>query len=173
MKQVISSIILVASSFVSAFAVAECTHNRNAGIVITKPDSLYTDHGDGTVTDNATGLMWQKCSLGLSASDCLIGSAQTYTWQTALSAAAANTDNGYSDWRLPNKNELKSLVEDACFSPAINTSIFPNTVASVYWSSSPYADVNDVAWNVSFNYGVVNGLSKGSSNYVRLVRGSQ
>ena len=175
MKPVIPLIILFSGLLSSALAVAECTANRNVDIVITRPDSLYTDHGDGTVTDNATGLMWQKCSLGLSASDCLTGGAQTYIWHAALTAAKTantNNDSGYSDWRLPNKNELESLLEDACSAPAINTSMFPNTLGK-YWSSSPEAYYTGAAWPVDFDYGYVHGDGKDQSKYVRLVRGSQ
>jgi hypothetical protein len=152
---------------------AECTTNRNANISITKPDSQYTDHGDGTVTDKQTGLMWQKCTLGLTGTSCASGTALTLTWQAALASANNNTDNGYSDWRVPNKNELESLVEDACSNPAINETVFPATVSSGYWSSSPYAGHGSVAWYVGFSNGGVNNNDKYYSDYVRLVRGSQ
>jgi hypothetical protein len=152
---------------------AECTTNRNTNIIITKPDSQYTDHGDGTVTDKQTGLMWQKCTLGLTGASCASGTALTLTWQAALASANNNTDNGYSDWRVPNKKELESLAEDACYRPAINETVFPETASSRYWSSSPGANDIDNAWVVNFGYGVVNGYDKDSSYYVRLVRGSQ
>jgi hypothetical protein len=152
---------------------AECTKNRNANIIITKPDSQYTDHGDGTVTDKQTGLMWQKCTLGLTGTSCASGTALTLTWQAALASANNNTDNGYSDWRVPNKNELESLVEDACYIPAINETVFPATVSSAYWSSSPYAGSNYGAWYVVFWSGNVLYGDKNRSSYVRLVRGSQ
>ena len=171
MKTVVSLIILFSAIFCSAQVVAECSANRNVDIVITKPDSLYTDHGDGTVTDSASGLMWQKCSLGQSGNNC-IGTALVFTWQAALAAANINADSGYTDWRLPNKNELASLLEDACFNPAINTSIFPSTVADHYWSSSPYALNSLRAWDIYFYYGHVYYDVKSDSNYVRLVRGS-
>jgi hypothetical protein len=153
---------------------AECSTNRNADISITKPDSQYTDHGDGTVTDKQTGLMWQKCTLGLTGTSCVSGGALTLSWQAALASANNNTDYGYSDWRVPNKNELESLVEDACYNLAINETVFPATASSPsYWSSSPYANGNDYAWDVAFYYGYVSFNNKGSSGYVRLVRGSQ
>jgi len=153
----------------SATSVAAC----NADIDISKPDSFYTDHLDGTVTDKQTGLMWQKCSLGLSGNTCGAGAAFTLTWQAALVAAKDNTDYQYSDWRLPNIRELASLLENACFWPVINASVFPNTVTSSYWSSSPYAGLNDVAWYTVFGNGYVGVGSKNGTRYVRLVRGSQ
>jgi hypothetical protein len=157
----------------SSQAFAECTTNRNANISITKPDSQYSDHGDGAVTDKQTGLMWQKCTLGLTGTSCASGAALGLSWQAALASANNNTDNGYSDWRVPNKNELESLAEDACYNPAINETVFPGTASFVYWSSSPVADFNASAWVVYFYDGSVVGNLKGSSYYVRLVRSSQ
>lgn len=170
MKPIISFIILLANVFTSTLVAAECTTSRNVDISITRPDSLYTDHGDGTVTDNATGLMWQKCSLGQAGSSCT-GTALRFTWQAALAVANNNTGSGYTDWRLPSKNELASLVEDACRGPAINETVFPATIGFVYWSSSPYAGNSEVAWMVYFNGGGVATLSKNNnSSFVRLVR---
>jgi len=146
---------------------AEC----NSNILVTKPASNYVDHGDGTVTDKKTGLVWQKCTLGLTGTDCSGGAASTFTWQGALDAANTNSDHGYSDWRLPNKNELASLVEDACNAPAINSTVFPATSGN-YWSSSPYANDDKSAWGVHFNNGLVSGEHKNNTYPVRLVRGS-
>jgi len=175
MKPVISLAILLMSSLLTgALAVAECTSNRNPNISITKPDSLYSDHGDGTITDKQTGLMWQKCSLGLSDSLCATGTALSFTWQAALAVANDNTDSGYSDWRLPNKNELESLLDDACFQPAINETVFPNTIATGYWSSSPYVgNSGETSWVIGFNDSGVRITRKLAALSVRLVRGSQ
>lgn len=156
---------------------AECITNRNADINITKPDSIYTDHGDGTVTDNETGLMWQKCPLGLTGNICLTNAVQNLSWQGALAAANANTDYGYSDWRLPNKNELESLVEDACHSPAINETIFRNPIVGNqiydnYWSSSQAGSGQTTAWTVDFDGGGVYSGTKSMKRRVRLVRNS-
>lgn len=172
MKITLTSTLFIGALF-SSQVFADCTTNRNTDILITKPDSQYTDHADGTVTDKQTGLMWQKCTLGLTGANCATGAASTLTWQAALASANNNTDNGYSDWRVPNKNELESLVEQACASPAINDTVFPATVSDSYWSSSPYADKYSYAWDVYFNNGNVYGHVKSTSLYVRLVRGSQ
>lgn len=170
------TVLLLATSFLSCpLSVAECTTNRNPGITIDKPDNLYTDHSDGTITDNATGLMWKKCSLGLTGSHCETGTAQPLTWQTALAAANDSTDTGYTDWRLPNVKELASLIEVACHTPSINETFFPNTATThSYWSSSPVIYNNNNAWTVPFHTGLVYDRdAKENLAHARLVRNSQ
>ena len=167
---VISSALLALS--LSHSALAAC----NANILKTKPDTIYTDNGDGTVTDTETGLMWDKCTWGLSGSNCRSGTASQYTWVAAL--AAAQTANaaaylGYSDWRLPNVAELRSLVETACYNPSINEALFPGTQGSVYWSASSYASSSNFAWIVDFGYGDEYYDGKSGSRYARLVRAGQ
>ncbi|QVL49258.1 MAG: DUF1566 domain-containing protein [Thiocapsa sp.] len=139
----------------------------------TAPDSRYQDNGNGTVTDRATGLIWKQCAEGRSGAGCATGSAQTFTWQAALQHAEAAVFAGSSLWRLPNKNELASLVERRCYDPAINATFFPNTPSSVLWSSSPYADFSDNAWIVGFGGGGVYYYLKDLTFYVRLVRAGQ
>lgn len=135
------------------------------------PDYRYTVHGDGTITDTATNLMWQQCSLGQSGSDCSIGIAITMTWQGALQAGADSTLASHTDWRLPNVKELSSIVAYNCYSPSINETVFPSSVTGPYWSSSPYS-YNSInrAWSVFFNYGFSSVNARSSIYSVRLVR---
>ncbi len=138
------------------------------------PDSRFTANGDGTVTDRATGLIWKQCAEGLSGANCLTGSAMTFTWQQALQHAEAAVFAGSALWRLPNKKELASLVEQRCYDPAINDRFFPNTpVDDWFWSSSPHASYATYAWSVDFSYGYVSYYDKSNAKYVRLVRGGQ
>ena len=138
------------------------------------PDSRFSANGDGTVTDKATGLIWKQCAEGLSGADCTTGNATPFTWQAALQRAAEADFAGSSLWRLPNKKELDSLVEQRCYNPAINNRIFSNTPTDkVFWSSSSNADNAGLAWIVNFNNGSLNYYGKDSANYVRLVRGGQ
>jgi hypothetical protein len=139
----------------------------------TAPDSRYQDNGNGTVTDRATGLIWKQCAEGRSGAGCATGSLQTFTWQAALQHAEAAVFAGNSLWRLPNKNELASLVERRCYDPAINATFFPNTPSSGFWSSSPAASSSDGAWVVGFYYGYVGDGGKNYTLYVRLVRAGQ
>lgn len=142
-------------------------------ILATAPDSRFQANGDGTVTDLSTGLIWKQCAEGLSGADCLTGSLSAFTWQQALQHAEAQVFAGSSLWRLPNKNELASLVERRCIQPAINGRFFPNTPSSWFWSSSPYAYDSGLAWNVRFHNGHVKVYDKDDAGYVRLVSGGQ
>jgi hypothetical protein len=79
----------------------------------------------------------------------------------------------HSDWRLPNKNELQSIVESACHGPSINDARFPNTEQNAYWTGTTFLAVPAYAWDVSFVDGYSSGHNKATARYVRLVRGGQ
>jgi len=166
-----TSFIIFCCVFFATSVHAACNSNMPAST----PDSQLTDNGDGTITDSKTGLMWKQCLEGLSG-DCS-GTAETFTWQEALQRpGTVNGDGGfagYSDWRLPNIKELRSLVEEQCSNPAINASRFPSTPSSNVWSGSPYAYNSGGAWNVNFNVGYSYALNRSDGNAVRLVRGGQ
>jgi hypothetical protein len=149
----------------------------NAYMPASTPDSQLTDNGNGTVTDTKTGLVWKQCVEGLSGATCNSGSAGAFTWQTALQQPGVVNDNGgfagYSDWRLPNIKELRSIVEEKCVDPAINLTKFPNTPSSVVWSGSPLAGHSDYAWIVHFVNGYSYFVNRNDNLQVRLVRGGQ
>lgn len=152
---------------------AQCQNN----IPPTNPDSVYEIHGDGTVTDTRTGLMWKRCSEGQTwdgNTNTCTGNASDYTWAEALNHALALTDAGHDDWRLPNRNELLSLVEYCTFNPAINADVFPNMPSYPYfWSASPSAYSSSSAWYVYFSDGHSYYEARDSNFRVRAVRGGQ
>ena len=117
-------------------------------IIASAPDSRFTVNGDGTVTDSATGLIWKQCAEGLSGVDCQSGMPKIFNWQMALNYAADAVFSGSNLWRLPNKKELASLVEQRCYDPAINSRFFPNTPPELFWSSSPYAEPPRESWRL-------------------------
>jgi len=132
------------------------------------PQPSFGDNKDGTVTDATTGLMWQKCSFGQEwdGNECT-GSRVRQNWQQALEAAETSNWAGYDDWRLPNRNELQSLVDYSRYFPALD----PLFVSShIYWSSTTYAANLDAAWTVSSNDGRVLPSNKTHNYYVRAVR---
>ena len=156
---------------------------QNENIVNDWPDSRYRGHGHGdstvTVTDTKTGLMWMQCSLGQNqeANASCSDSATTHNWEDALETAFKYTFAGYSDWRLPNLNELRSLVAYDRYDPAINSAIFPNTpMGGYFWSSSPssYNGEDTRSWGIRFDDGYDSAqLTRSSGYYVRLVRTDQ
>lgn len=169
----------------SAGAVISCTttttgQGQDAAHII-NPLS-YTDNGDGTITDNVTGLLWQKCTGGLSGANCATGTAVTFNWYQASGTAnatynplgATNVCGSLSlagtGWRLPTDFELMTIVDYGPSNPAINATYFPATQIWDYWSSTTYAPISADVWAAFFSYGDVNKVSKSSTGYVRCVR---
>jgi len=140
--------------------------------------TTFVDNGDQTISDKKTGLMWQKCSYGQSGNYCSEGSATVTTWANALSycetqIGISGTFAGYSDWRLPNRNELESIVDDTkATAPFIDIAKFPATVSygGDYWTSTVFTQDPTRAFRVTFYYGSVNGGDKTFSYYIRCVR---
>ena len=80
---------------------------------------------------------------------------------------------GAADWRLPDRFELESITSIDRWVPAIDSTFFPNTGSSDFWSSSPYADYSGNAWRVNFYNGWANYSAKFSAEHLRLVRVGQ
>lgn len=140
-------------------------------------DPRYS-HGGATVVDAATGLMWMACADGLSGADCATGTATAYaSFAAALArAAAVNADAagagaGFGDWRVPNRNELASLVNRACRAPAIARTAFPGTPSASFWTGSPA--FAGFAWYVDFTEGELAPGGVNGDRLLRLVRGGQ
>jgi hypothetical protein len=78
---------------------------------------------------------------------------------------------GHDDWRLPTREELRSIVDYKAQppQPTINTENFPHTVAQFYWSATPDANTTDSAWGIGFTFGYDYSYFKRDFGYVRLV----
>ncbi|MCX5885994.1 MAG: DUF1566 domain-containing protein [Proteobacteria bacterium] len=124
-------------------------------------NQVLKDNGDGVVTDLSTGLMWQKD-----------GSTQK-DWEGALSYCETLTLAGYNDWRLPNVNELQSLVDYSRGNPCINTTYFSiSSSAYDYWASTTHTSKGSCcAYEVHFNFGNALYSGKTYTINVRAVRG--
>jgi len=72
---------------------------------VTWPNPRFTDHGDGTVTDNLTRLEWVKAPRSLS------GISGRMSWGSAVDYCRNLNYRGHSDWRLPSRKELMSLID--------------------------------------------------------------
>ena len=124
------------------------------------------------MTDLATGLMWKRCSEGRSGANCAAGANSSGPWNQALTLANNAMHAGFTDWRLPNADELLSLVESGCYSQSINSVAFPGT-GTFYWSSTTYTLDGMGAWYVDFTGGNLTIQFKGHDAHTRLVRGGQ
>jgi hypothetical protein len=103
---------------------------------------LFTDNGDGTVTNHEVGLMWQKDDDG-----------HQRNWKEAMEYARALSLAGHSDWRLPSKDELVSLSCDARPNSEIRRKYFPGMKASDYWTSTTYENNDGDAYYVTCDGG--------------------
>jgi len=160
-----------------------CSGSGQDGAYSINPMS-FTDNGNGTITDNNTGLVWQKCSMGQNNDASCSGSATTHNWYQASGTYDATYNPSTisvcgslslagTGWRLPSKKELVGIVDYSIPDPgpSIQQTYFPNTVvSSYYWLSTTYASDSGVAWVVAFRNGSVGGYGKSKAGYVRCVR---
>ena len=125
--------------------------------------NAFADNGDGTITDNATGLTWMQTDSG-----------SGMNWSDALNYCESSTASGYDDWRLPSAKELQSIVDysrspattnSAAIDPIFQTSTITAENGAVdypfYWTSTTHVSTRggDFAAYISFGsaYGIMNG----------------
>lgn len=102
----------------------------------------FVDNNNGTITDNATGLTWQKADNN-----------KGLNWHEALQYAENLNLGGYDDWRLPNAKELQSIVDytrspetsqSAAIDPIFQISTITNEAKEqdypYFWSSTTHLD---------------------------------
>jgi hypothetical protein len=129
------------------------------------PVPRFTDNGNGTITDRLTGLMWTKNANRANGK---------IDWEQALAKSTACNDGGHTDWRLPNRNELTSLIDLGQAQPALTKGHPFNDVQSdYYWTSTTPANSEDDAWAIHFFIGFVSHDDKGASHYLWCVRSIQ
>ena len=137
----------------------------------------YTDNGDGTVTDNVTGLMWQQ------------DPGEKMTWAEAVEMLDSFELAGYTDWRLPTIKELYSLIDfsgKTNQTPFIDTDYFmfsygdvtgERSIDSQYATSTIYESDTmggqTTMFGVNFADGRIKGYPINKEFYVMLVRGNE
>ncbi|MBI5102843.1 MAG: DUF1566 domain-containing protein [Nitrospirae bacterium] len=141
----------------SPYGEIPCANTGQDGAYNINPMS-FTDNGNGTVTDNNTGLMWQQDDH----SDITCNGANAYCDGLAI--------DGYSDWRVPGKHELTSLIDYSISypGPTIDTVFFPTSDQphwSNYWSTA-YAGNSSSAWNATFSRGSVTSHDKDNADII-------
>ncbi|MCP4605193.1 MAG: DUF1566 domain-containing protein [Proteobacteria bacterium] len=115
------------------------------------------------VFDQATGLQWQQTFV-------------RRTWQGALQYCEGLDYGGHKDWRVPDKNELMSIVDLSRFDPAIDDDAFPGTPSDPsatddrFWSSSSYVSNPLLVWSAGFGDGSMTLANKEYDEHVRCVR---
>ncbi len=139
-------------------------------ILRSNPNSKYRNNQDGTISDLASGLTWQQCTLGSFGDQCQQGEAKKLSWSEAIQEANNYQSEG---WRLPKLRELSTLLDGACFSPAINSTFFPNTKEYYYWSQDQYQAYSWLAWSIHFRSGVSYFSLKNYERYSRLVKDTE
>lgn len=170
----------------SALSDGDAFYGQDANYTGNTPS--YTDNGDGTITDNVTGLLWEQ-DMG-----------EKLTLEEAMAKAEASTLGGYSDWRVPTIKELYSLIQftgqvmgEQAVEMFIDTDYFNQPLGDVgigereidaqTWSSTEYVgltmDSDETIFGVNFVDGRIKGYPKykkatGSANtmYFRMVRGN-
>lgn len=150
---------------------------------VVPPEALrLKDNHNGTVTDTEIFLMWEQNDSG------------RMDWNSANILCERIIVAGYTDWRLPNKDELLTLIDktqkrDSASKiqilgnegevvlergipsglPLINMTMFPNAQPKRYWTSVPHPD-DEYAWYVDFYDGYVSYDKRSDQYYVRCVR---
>ena len=124
----------------------------------------FVDNGNGTITDTSTGLMWQKTP-----------NSGEMDWEVALVFCEQELGlAGYTDWRMPNRHELHTLVDYTREDPAIDPTYFDHPSYSAYWTSTTDPGDAGSAYSLSFFSGFGYYKIKGDFyTIVRAVRGGQ
>lgn len=166
----------------------------NAGFDFTKLDSSGTPLANQSqdyattpwtcVRDNNTGLVWEikTDDGGLHDRDNayrwggttaqLIGEygPQFDDWDTLVDGANVEAYCGFSDWRVPSRNELMSIIEYGGSSPVVDSDYFPNLSSNPlsFWSSE--AELEQTAWSISMREAFMAAYDRSLFRFVRLVR---
>lgn len=130
-----------------------------SSLVLAEEAASFTKVGN-VVTDSKTTLQWQ---------DNNESNSTLKSWEEAISYCEDLTLDNENDWRLPNVNELKSILDRTTKQPAIDTT-FKYVTSADYWSSTTNLGYTNQAMKVSFFDGRTQIASKTEANSVRCVR---
>jgi hypothetical protein len=134
------------------------------------PEPRFSDRGDGTVTDNLTGLMWTKDAQQIRGG---------MSWTDALDACNNLSFAGYNDWRMPNIRELASLTDYGQYYPVLPSGhpflnvdlILSDDFYGYVWSSTTSYYSTNAAWFLKLGFHEINQGTKNWTIHVWPVRG--
>lgn len=176
----------------------EFTKLDGAAQPLANQDAIYTITPWDCVRDEVTGLIWEVKTVDGALRD----QNHLYTWynpdpsenggapgtpdggecaggidcDTESYVEAVNNQGlcGFTDWRLPNRAELRTIVDYKSDFPAIDTSYFANTIARSFWTAEANATYPSYAWHTDFKFGLASYYYyKSGAKAVRLVRGGE
>jgi len=159
------------SDIISAPVVGQSFYGQNSNYPGNTPS--YSNNGDGTITDNITGLIWEKTPD--KNADGIINYADKLTYSAALTGASLCRTGGYTDWRLPTIKEQYSLImfygaeanptatSQGTAVPFLNTNFF----------TFGYGDINSSAHGATSNERLIDAQYATSSIYVSTTMGGQ
>jgi hypothetical protein len=143
------------------------------------PTARFMDNQDGTVTDHLTGLIWLKNAATFSPTTFPLALAEVNQLASGTNGLTDGSKAG--DWRLPNLNELESLVDVSASHPALSVgNPFTNVSSGIYWSATGYTGISwgsVTAWAIRLSDGryINDGISNveaSSNNGVWAVKGA-
>ena len=132
---------------------------------LSTPDTLpsqFIHLQSGVATDTLTSLIWQRGH-----------ATDTLTWENALIYADTLTLGGFSDWRLPNVKELRSISDVHLIGPCLDGGVFGNEGARKYWSSTTLQSQPTKSWYMNTQFGITTYDLKTRRHDVRCVRGGE
>ncbi len=154
-RRMLPGALFSAALLLPTLANANCT--LVAGNTAATPDSRFVDHGNGTISDSGTGLMWTKAPVA----------GGPHTQAQAQSQADASATGGHGDWRLPSRAELGSIIETGCSNPALNTTYFTLGASTTFWTSEA---AGPAGFGVDFTHGISQTEDGNTPKAARLVR---
>ena len=128
-----------------------------------KESALEKAEQGKAVLDRTTGLLWDNAHEGV-----------LLNWNEAQEYIAALNEMRYlarTDWRLPSREELRSIVVYDDTQPAVDRSAFNSAAADFYWSGTPSKQDGNLAWGIYFGYGCAICYPKTRRSHFRAVSG--
>jgi hypothetical protein len=141
---------------------------------LSSPNERFTDHRDGTVTDEVTQLMWMRCAVGQTWREggCAGDALRLGLVQARSHAEGVNRDGSafFNDWRVPSLRELATVSERQCREPRINLRMFPATPSAPFWTSTARPGQDRGQFVLDFGSEGVSHTDPAQPHHLRLVR---